>query len=535
MNSSKSESRPPFLSLRNAAFRLGDELAFENTSWVMRLGEQWAILGPNGSGKSMLVDALRGILPIVRGELSYHFHPPDGATHEFAIGHVSFEGRKSGVRGLVVQSRWNSIEESDALSVSDFLSFERVMEINPFEVTGRNSEARLQFERRRRHALGLLRVRPFLDRTLISLSNGETQRVQLARALCLPLRLLILDEPFMGLDAATRAWFHRVLERLMSTPLRVLLIVTRMEDLPDHVTHLLFVDRCEVVAAGPRRAVLRAMKGRGALHRRAVTRETVGAEWQRRLARKHRLVPRRISPAELVRLSDVTVRYGNSVLLREVSWTIYSGESWALLGPNGSGKTTLLSLILGDNPQVYGNDVAVFGKRRGGGESVWEIKSRIGWVSADLQLYWTDASDCMAVVISGFHDSVGLFHKTTARQRKAARERLARLGLLAFAGVPFVTLSAGQQRLVLLARALVKKPRLLILDEPCQGLDGGHREVMLQAVETLIKNGDVTVIFVTHRADEIPGAIMRALHLNAGRAAELTRFAQSEPIPRRPN
>ena len=246
----------PFLSLLDAAFRLGDRLVFEHTSWTFQRSEHWAILGTNGSGKSLLADALRGRLPLVQGELRYHFHPPPGLTPEEAISHVSFEDRKAEVHDTVVQSRWNSLEEESASLVRDFLSYERVMDINPFEVTARHRQARPQFERRMRRAVALLQVAPFLDRTLLSLSNGERQRVQLARALSHPMRLLILDEPFAGLDAATRAHFHAVLERLMATPLRVLLIATRIEDLPRHITHVLCVAQCRVVAAGPRADIL---------------------------------------------------------------------------------------------------------------------------------------------------------------------------------------------------------------------------------------------------------------------------------------
>jgi len=545
----------PFLSLRNGAFLLGDRIIFDHTSWVFQRHEHWAIIGGNGSGKTLLADALRGGLPLVRGELRYHFRPPPGLTHEEAIGHVSFEDRKAEVHDTVVQSRWNSMEEEDALLVRDFLSYERVMEINPFEVTRRHGNARSRFDRRMRRAVGLLQAGPLLGRRVISLSNGERQRVQLARALAHPMRLLILDEPFAGLDEATRGHFHALLERLMETPLRVLLITTRVEDLPRHVTHLLCVANCRVVAAGPRGAILSlprvkrlfaAAKGGTKRGPRRV-RTAGGRRTDIPVRRNTRTLkgPRTfeaVSPAphscgqkcpravrvgsergtrgqdygglELVRLRKVTVRYGNSVILRDIDWTIRAGESWALLGPNGSGKTTLLSLILGDNPQVYTNDVVVFGQQRGSGESVWDIKKHIGWVSPELHLHFNDSVSCFEVVASGFFDTVGLFQTLSARQRAAARSWLERFQLLGFAHRPLFSLSAGLQRMVLLARALVKKPRLLILDEPCQGLDAAHRNLFVQAVDGLIRAGTATVAYVTHREDEIPPSIHRVLRLH---------------------
>ena len=524
----------PFLSLRNGSFRLGDRLIFQNTSWTFHRHEHWAITGPNGSGKSLLGDALRGRLPLVHGELSYCFRPPPGLSPEESIGHVSFEDRKADVHGTVVQSRWNSIEEDGALRVSDFLSYERVMEINPFEVTTAHQEARARFERRRSRAISLLRVRPFLERTLLTLSNGETQRVQLARALCHPLRLLILDEPFAGLDVATRGYFHGVLERLMDTPVRVLLITTRMEDLPAHITHVLRVERCRVAAAGPRSQVRTSPESTEGGPRRGVQRgfatrashagdcsaKVPGAPQQRVEAgrqSKAGAVCKEASGPALIKLRRVTVRYGKATILRNLDWTIEEGESWALLGPNGSGKSTLLSLLTGDHPQVYMNEVEVFGRRRGTGESIWELKQNIGWVSPELHLHFDEAVTCFEVVVSGFQETIGLFEPPTPRQRAAARQWLARFELLETMHSPLYALSTGLQRMVLLARALVKEPRLLILDEPCQGLDAAHRELLVGTVDALLRAGLVTCIYVTHRSDEIPPSIRKTFRLPGAR------------------
>ncbi len=495
-----------FLSLTDGTFRLGDRLIFENTSWTFHRHEQWAIVGANGSGKSLLADGLRGRLPLVGGELRYHFQPPEGLMAEAAIAHVSFERRKLDLGDVVGQSRWNSMEEEAALAVKVFLSYERVMDVNPFEVTNRHQRARLLFEKRQRRAIEMLDVQPFLNRQMISLSNGEAQRVQLAGALCGPMRLLILDEPFAGLDVNSRRYLHAVFDKLMATPLRVLLIVTRAEDLPARVTHLLCVDRCRVVAAGPRAKILSLKETKDLLARGPVSivKEPVPA---------HAVDKAAVAKAELVRMSKVTVRYGETVILRDINWTIHAGESWALLGANGSGKTTLLSLIAGDHPQVYANDVTVFGKPRGNGESMWEIKRQIGWFSPELHLHFDSSATCFEVVASGFYDTIGLFEAPTSRQRTAARRLLAAYNLIDYSDCPLQGLSAGLQRMVLLLRALVKEPRLLILDEPCQGLDRANRELFIRAVDAVNRSGAVTVIYVTHRRDELPPSIKKTLRL----------------------
>jgi molybdate transport system ATP-binding protein len=498
--------------LQNVTFRLGDRLIFQNTNWTWHEGEHWAVLGPNGGGKSLLGDALRGKLPLVNGEMRYHFRAEPNLSPEEMIGHVAFEERKPTVHDLVVQSRWNSLEQDHAKTVRDFLSYEQIMELNPFELRPQAARERHAFARRFQKAVSLFEIKPLLTRRLMSLSNGETQRVQLTRALCRPLRLLILDEPFDGLDAATRRHFRAALERLMQTAIRVLLITTRTEDLPRHTTHVLWLNDCQVTAAGLRnKGSARRILRHADSHRPSLP--TPNREQS--LAVDH---PKAVTlRTKLVELRDVSVKYGGHIIIGRLNWTIHAGESWALLGPNGSGKTTLLSLILGDNPQAYRNHVEVFGRLRGTGESIWELKKRIGWVSPELQAYFPEQVTCFDAVASGFHETAGLFEPVSHGQRAAVRKWLKRFELLKQAHQPLFTLSAGLQRMVLLARALVKKPALLLLDEPCQGLDTEHRRFFIRMLDGLICRQEVTSIYVTHRMDEIPPAIRRVLRLHERR------------------
>ena len=516
---------PPFLSLREATFRLGDDLIFEGTTWNFEGHHQWAIVGANGSGKSLFADALRGRLPLVHGVLQYHFKTPTGMTQEETIGHVSFEDRKANVHETVVQSRWNSLEEREALKVREFLSYQSVMQVNPYEVQRADEQkrAQAQFARRLKRALRLLRVEELMGRILISLSNGEMQRVQIAHEICRPLGFLILDEPFTGMDAQMRKYFREVLNNLMVNGLKVLVVTAQLEDLPRAVTHVLNVKNRRVAGAGTKRHMLatshvKKLSG-GRRHGRIfqVSRRSLKQPAHYPLRKKEGVTEARANGV-LLRMRSVSVSYGSSVILRGIDWVVREGESWALLGPNGSGKSTLLSLVMGDHPQVYANQIEIFGEHLGISESVWELKQKLGWVSPELQVHFDDAATCFEVVASGLHDTIGLFQPVTRSERFRVMRSLAEFDLAEVARIPLYGLSGGQQRMALLARALVKKPRLLLLDEPCLGLDGKHRDFFVTAIERLIRSGTVTVVYVTHRTEELPVSIRRVLRLENGRA-----------------
>jgi molybdate transport system ATP-binding protein len=216
-------------------------------------------------------------------------------------------------------------------------------------------------------------------------------------------------------------------------------------------------------------------------------------------------------------MKDTSITYNGVKVLDRINWRMRQGENWAVLGPNGAGKTTLLSLILADNPQSYANDITIFGTRRGSGESIWDIKRDIGWVSPELQLYYHQDTSCHHVICSGFFDSVGLYQTYLPEQAQVAQHWLDELGLTHLADRPLGTVSVGEQRLALLGRALVKKPALLILDEPCQGLDLRNRTRIIDLLDQLCRQLPVNLIYVTHHFDEMPQAITHVLKLEKGR------------------
>jgi molybdate transport system ATP-binding protein len=213
----------------------------------------------------------------------------------------------------------------------------------------------------------------------------------------------------------------------------------------------------------------------------------------------------------VIELNDVHVQHGGKKILDGLNWTVRAGERWALVGPNGSGKSTLISLICGDHPQAYSNDVKLFGKPRGSGESIWDLKRRMGLVSPEIHLYFSEPLTATATAATGFFDVLA-YRKTTPEQEATIRDFFDYFGITTLADRPFARLSTGQQRLVLFIRALVKRPEVLLLDEPFQGLDA---PAIAKARSWLDNNltPDQALIFVSHDPMEIPRCVTKRLTL----------------------
>jgi molybdate transport system ATP-binding protein len=500
----------PFISLQNVSLRSHDTLLFKGLCWEMLDNQHWAVIGPNGSGKSVLMKALCGSLPVVKGKLVYHFLQDDGqnAAPQDLIAYVTFEAQRRALGDeAFYQVRWNSGVAEGALSVAEYLSERCVKSSNPYHVVESHSD--LKFAARRKDVIEQLELGALLGRKVIQLSNGERRKVWIARALLKSPRLLILDNPFVGLDERFRARLAENLENLMQGDLRMLIVGTGRDEILPSITHVLCMKDSRVIAQGPRQAILNSDAAREARRASKLANLPVVAanQWN-----DEREPPRKA----LVSMENVNVSYNGTKVLRQVSWTVRENEQWALLGPNGAGKTTLLSLILADNPQAYANDITLFGRRRGSGESIWEIKQHIGWVAPELHLYYPRGATCLDVVCSGWFDSVGLYRQSSSDQREAAVSWLQRFGLAKCAEKAFAQVSEGEQRLVLIARALVKSPTLIVLDEPCQGLDAGNRDRVLQAIDGIGSRPNTSMIYVTHRADELPQSITHMLRLNEG-------------------
>jgi molybdate transport system ATP-binding protein len=454
-------------------------------SWTIRDGQTWAVVGPTGSGKTTLAEVLLGKLPVRSGAIAWPLLARVGAAYPSeVIRHVGFaeNSRLFSYAGHYYQQRFEFADADEPLTLADFLRA---------DTAATDTEVR--------DAAARLGVADRLATSFIKLSNGQARRARIARALLSKPELLVLDDPFLGVDAVGRAEVADLLGGLVRAGLRLVLICDP-DAAPGWVTDVLELGRPHPPAPSP--------GGRGGENRRPPSPSPPGGG-----GRGEGSVP-----APVVELRNVTVSHGGRDILSDITWTVRAGERWAVLGPNGSGKTTLLSLLCGDHPQAYSNDVRLFGRRRGTGESVWEVKRPVGLVSPEFHLYFQEPLTAARAAATGFFDGVA-GRPTTPDQDAAVRRLFAEFGIAHLAGRPFRRLSTGEQRLVLLARALVKRPPLVILDEPFQGLD---RAAVARCRDWLDRNlsPDQTLLFVSHHAEEIPASVTRRLRLDGGRVVE---------------
>ena len=447
-------------------FRLDD------ITWEITPGQQWLITGANGSGKSALAAVLAGAGEHLSGSLSGVPERVALVSYERQAELISAELRKDDADILDVISEGTPVSEIIADgSLDGDLAHELVS------------------------TLGL---EPLMDRAFRKLSTGETRKVMLIRALASRPDLLVLDEPFDGLDHDSLRWLHGYLTTLADT-VPMVLVLNRFDECPDFITNIAYVAEGSLLHQVDRANE----QAFGELHQLL---HLVTSELELPRADPSISLPPLAGDEPLVQLTGATVRYTDNTVFEDLDWTIEAGQHWQVSGPNGSGKTCLLSLITGDHPQCYVNDIKVFGFQRGSGESIWQIKQYIGYVSTSLQWEYRVSTSLRNVIISGFYDSIGMYTKSTDTQKAIADDWLDVLGMAGREAEPFNKLSFGEQRLALIARAMVKHPPLLILDEPCLGLDDINRQLVLALIERICASGDTTVLYVNHRlVDRIPG------------------------------
>jgi molybdate transport system ATP-binding protein len=474
--------------LKDASYGPRKSLILKELNWSLAPGQHWAVLGANGAGKSTF-------LRLVRGEIWPRI---DGGSRLY---HLNGQREESPI----------AFRQASALVSAELLDRYQRREWNLTALqtvcTGFNESVYLQEEaspdeqRAARQALAQVGLADKEREPLLRLSRGQIKRVLIARALVRQPKVLILDEALEDLDAGTRAELTKLLTGLTEKGVSLLYATHRQEELFPALNHFLVLEEGRITSQGPRHEI--------AMERDAPTEAgEIGVQtWH--------AVGESAGAGPMVAIKNAEVFRDRRRVLQGIDWTIEPGQSWALLGPNGAGKTTLLMLLAGELTPALGGQVAWFGEYEHPG--LWQLRAHVGLVSGDLQARHKRPSQTgLDTVISGLQGSIGLSALPTPNEIKAAQDCLEGLGLANLAERVISKLSYGQMRKLMIARAMVTGPRLLLLDEPLAGLDSRAKAGVLEVVERLIRRG-VSLVMVSHHAEDLPPSLTHVAQLEEGR------------------
>ncbi|TEA27678.1 molybdate ABC transporter ATP-binding protein ModF [Candidatus Schmidhempelia bombi str. Bimp] len=465
--------------VNNGIYRISDFQLLSIPSLTIKQGENWAFIGRNGSGKSSLAKALIGELILQQGQQINQFK---------SIAYLSLERLQ---KWIDQEWQYNNTdlylegEGNHGRKVIDIIQ-DSIIDIDRCRLLAK------QFG-----------IEDLLDRHFKYLSTGEMRKVLLCRLFMLPADLFVFDEPFDGLDALSRKQLTMILANFAKKGITTILILNRFSDIPQFVQYLGILRDKQLVECGLKPSMLEDKMIKPSLNP-ALSSVNQLPLLDEEMIQLDDDVPRII-------LNQGYVHYNGKAIIDGLNWRVEAGQHWQIIGPNGAGKSTLLSLVTGDHPQGYSNDLTLFGRKRGSGETIWEIKRHIGYVSHQLHLDYRVSSSVREVLISGYMDSIGIYTTISDRQYTLANQWLKLLNLLDKAEQPFSALSWGQQRLLLITRALVKHPTLLILDEPLQGLDQNSRDLIKSWIDFVMAAGHSQLLFVSHYEDDAPSCITHRL------------------------
>ena len=460
--------------------------------------EHIAIVGPNASGKSLTVDILTQKHPLLMQDVLYDFSPKKSSLASDCIKHITFRDTYGGDndRTYYLQQRWNQTEiDASTPTVGQLLE-------RAYNATGEDTAERRAF---RNHLYDIFNLHYLLDKYIILLSSGELRKFILCRALMGDPRVIIMDNPFIGLDKETRQQLRETLETISNErALQIILVLAKDEDIPHFITHVVPV-RDKIVLPKMARIDYLSQTEHACAHplNENTRKEILNLPYNNNDYK-----------ADIViQMHNVSIKYGSRTILKDLDWTVHNGERWALSGQNGAGKSTLLSLVCADNPQSYACNITLFDQKRGQGESIWDIKKHIGYVSPEMHRAYNRDMPAIRIVASGLKDSVGLYVKPSEDDYSICRKWMRIFGIEHLAERTFLKLSSGEQRLVLLARAFVKDPELLILDEPLHGLDAQYGALVKDIIDTFCQRRNKTLIMVTHYEENLPQCITNSIYL----------------------
>ena len=481
--------------MKGIAVRLQGRIVLEKVDWDFGKKEHWAILGGNGAGKSTILRVLAQQIPYCKGTLRRH--PELRGVKNLGWVHLNQPV------GLLAQEklkdRWEeySGREQEQQTIRSMFS------------------ENMLIEKGSKDLLRLMQLDSKVDRPIRGLSNGEWRKLLLLQALIRLPKLLMLDEPFDGLDKNSRKDFKSLLRELVQHSKSSLILVShRQDELIPEITHVLGLWNGKMEFSGKRSSVLTEPNLSRIYRSETNALITSNLNSEIILLESRNIKDSSVPP---VKMENVRLYYQGHTVFEEFSWTWPPGEHWQVAGPNGSGKSTLVKLIVGDHLQAYSNLVWIFGKRRGSGENIWDMRKRIGLVTPELQMNYRKDITGRKVVYSGFNDSIGYYGAISEQQKKMAEKWLNQFDLCEIAENSFLNLSYGQQRLFLLARAMVKSPELLLLDEPCQGLDPYQRAELIRKIDLLGKSQVTQILYISHQVEDKLDCISSTIFLPDGR------------------
>lgn len=507
-----------FISIKNCRIENNRETIVENISWEFKDKEAWLVIGPNGGGKADFLNGLTGLLKILPNPENLNQNSLYSNIFSDSVEIVSLERAAH----LIQEEREN--DESDY--VEGGVDIGRIGRVFITEGTDLKAD-----EIDENPAVKLCGIEKILDRGLKYMSTGEIRRTLLAKALISKKELLVLSDPFAGLDVQSRGILLNFFDSIVKNQLRdvnsnssdvgyspkIILGMERWHEIPENITNVIeFADK-KVNFCGSRKDYEKILAERE--NATSAVKESEKIAFESALNKtmdeqKSLSATTDVSSDDeensteekyLIEMNNVNVGWDDHRVLVDLNWKLKKGEHWLIQGPNGSGKTTFLELITGDNMQVFCNDVRIFGNRRGSGETIWDIKKKLGIVSYRLHVEYRmlGGTSLLSVIISGFRDSIGLYETPSDWEIVTAKKWLALGGFEGRESTNFGDLSYGEQRAILILRSAVKCPEILILDEPCHGLDEKYREKILQLMELIGNGNTTTMLHVTHDPSEI--------------------------------
>jgi len=468
--------------IQNLNLKYQNKLVFDDLYWAIQKGEQWVLSGISGSGKTTLAKVISGLQKAI-GEVKINFDGTSKLPAQVLLVESWYQFKNvEGVANFHYQQRYTAQQAKETLTVKAELA----------HFGSENNLAYADVE----PIIKTLGFSDLKDAQLIELSSGEHKKLQLVKALWLKPQLLIIDQPYVGLDAASREKLNILLDQACADGVQLILI-SNEDELPNCISHFGEIQNGKLLKLASINELNTSLKFE------------IGQ------------VPEFLKQAPIyfsdliAKMVDVNISYGEKQVLKNINWEVKAGEKWLLEGPNGSGKSTLLSLINGDHPQSYANELYLFGNKRGSGESIWDIKQHIGLISPEFHWYFDASSTVFQSIASGLYDSVGLFKTLPYSKMAQVEELIAFFGLSERKNELLNTLPLGKQRLVLLARTIIKNPELLVLDEPCQGLDQQQTAYFNQLIDQVCVNG-MTVIYVGHFESQLPNCLNKRIVLEHG-------------------